>query len=774
MAASPLGATLDRVRSQPAVERASTIWNGSRFSALLRAAVGLFVLYAVLRIVLRHNEPPQGIFLYGAILGLLYALLAIGLILIYRATRIINFAQAEMGAVGAVLAVLLIKVHHWPYLAALAVAVAAGVLSGVLVEFLIVRRFVKASRLVLSVATIGVGLVLAGFQLVMPRWVGAVKFVDPAPPKTPLSAIHLTLGNYHFNANSLIIPVWVAGIVIALGIFFRFTDVGLAVRGSAENADRAALLGVPVKRVSTVVWAIAGVLSAISMFLRIPIIGLPVGVLIGPEVLLYGLAAAVIAKMESFGTAVVAGVALGVMEQTVYYFSKDPTVAQALILPVLLVTMLLQRDVRSRGQDTGQSTWSLAKEFRPIPPEMRRVPEVVWGRTLLSVGALALLVFGYGGLGPKQQILASVVVIYGIVAVSLVILTGWAGQISLGQWGLAGIGAAAAGNLVARHNNDFFLTLVVAGLIGAAAAVVIGLPALRISGLYLAVTTLAFAILTQTYLLSPRYFRSLLPAQNQHVLRPFLYGRYSLNGDRAFYYCCLVVLALCLMSARALRRSRTGRVIVALRDNQKGAQAYAVAAAKAKLWAFAISGFWAAVAGALFAYQLGAVSTQAFPPDLSLTLLIIVVIGGVTSLPGAMLGTLFIGILKYSDLSPAFTLLASGFGALVLLVFLPGGLAQAYYGTRDSILRYIAKRRNMVVPSLIADVRQEAAQNESDVLLDAMASVEGSQRGTMSLTRGRAASSASSAGPLVRCPVCGEEMPPAQAAEHDHLQAVHA
>src|SRR2546430_995817 len=135
-------------------------------------------------------------------------------------------------------------------------------------------------------------------------------------------------------------------------------------------------------------------------------------------------------------------------------------------------------------------------------------------------------------------------------------LTGWAGQISLGHWGFAGIGAAVVGNLVARHNADFFVTLVVAGVVGAVAAVIIGLPALRISGLYLAVTTLAFAILTQTYLLSPRYFRSILPASGQRILRPFLYGRYSLNGERAFYYACLVVLALCLLSARALRRSR--------------------------------------------------------------------------------------------------------------------------------------------------------------------------------------------------------------------------
>src|SRR5206468_7936833 len=113
--------------------------------------------------------------------------------------------------------------------------------------------------------------------------------------------------------------------------------------------------------------------------------------------------------------------------------------------------------------------------------------------------------------GIERQILGSIVVIYGIVAVSLVILTGWAGQISLGQWGLAGVGALVAGGLAAHLQSDFFLTLLAAGAAGAVVSLLIGLPALRIQGLYLAVTTLAFAIAAQVYLISPKYFSSILP-----------------------------------------------------------------------------------------------------------------------------------------------------------------------------------------------------------------------------------------------------------------------
>jgi branched-chain amino acid transport system permease protein len=265
--------------------------------------------------------------------------------------------------------------------------------------------------------------------------------------------------------------------------------------------------------------------------------------------------------------------------------------------------------------------------------------------------------------------------------------------------------------MAGRHNADFFVTLAIAGVAGAAVSVVIGLPALRISGLYLAVTTLAFSITMQDYFLSPTYFRSFLPTFSQRVARPILYGRYSLTGDRAFYYTCLVILALALLSARAVRKSRAGRVMIAVRDNQKGAQAYAVGARAAKLWAFAISGFWAAVAGALYTYQQGSVPPAAFPPELSLTLVVVLVIGGVTSLTGAVMAAVLYGILLYGDVSQSLQLAGIGIVGVGLLYLAPGGFAQIFYGARDGALRSLAKRRKIIVPSLVADVRVPTEPN---------------------------------------------------------------
>jgi branched-chain amino acid transport system permease protein len=721
----------------------------------VQTVVGALLLYGALRLFLRHNPPPIGTMAFGAIIGLLYGMVAMGLILIYRANRIINFAQAEMGAVSAVMAVLLVKVHHVPYLVGFVVAIVSAAVSGWLVELLVVRRFARAPRLVLSVATIGVALLFATVQFYLPQWIGGRLIVDPTPPKTPLSGIQFTIHPVIFDGNALFIVVVAAVLVAGLTVFFRATDVGVAIRAAAENADRATLLGISVNRLSSVVWILAAVLSALAVFLRIPVVGIPVGADIGPFVLLYALAAAVIARMESFPVAVVAGVAIGVIEQSLYYFSRDPNVASALMLPILLVAMLVQRGQLSRALDTGLATWRQAAEFRPIPPELREVPEVAWGRVVLGALALGAVVLLPYVVGLERQILGSVILIYAIVAVSLVILTGWAGQISLGQWGLAGIGALVAGALAAHLQADFFLTLLAAGAAGAVASLLIGLPALRIQGLYLAVTTLAFAIAVQVYLISPKYFSSILPSNAQPIQRPLLYGHFNVDGPRAYYYVCLIALALALASARALRRSRSGRVIVAARDNRRGAQSYGVSVQRARLAAFAISGFWAAVAGALFAYHQKVVETQAFDPSVSLLILLIVVIGGVTSLPGAMLGAVWIGVLRYGGFSPQVQALASGVGVLLLLWVLPGGLAQGFYGIRDSLLRWVAERRDVVVPSLVADV--QAPTDVSTML------AEGREKKHVLPTAMVSA---------VTCPVCGEAVAVAEVAGHEHFEPV--
>jgi branched-chain amino acid transport system permease protein len=345
-----------------------------------------------------------------------------------------------------------------------------------------------------------------------------------------------------------------------------------------------------------------------------------------------------------------------------------------------------------------------------LPRELANVPEVVWGRRGLYafVGGLALALPLI--MSDSQISLAAVIVIVAIVGISLVVLTGWAGQVSLGPVAFMGIGAAAGGYITSVWHWDLLLALVAAGIVGAAAAMVIGLPALRIRGLLLAVVTLSFALATSSYLLSPTY-QDWLP--NERFERPLLLGRISLESENRYYLFTLACLVVVMYMVRGLRRSRTGRVVVGVRDNERAAQAYGVSTIRAKLTAFAFSGFIAAFAGAIFVHHQQVLGIQPYSVDRSFQVFLLTVVGGVGSVVGAIVGAVFIeGIQYFRNLFPdairnLLGLIAGPVGVIFVLMVVKGGLAQALYGLRDAFLRKVADRRGILVPSLVADRRVE-------------------------------------------------------------------
>jgi branched-chain amino acid transport system permease protein len=689
-----------------------------RGQAWLRQVGVVVTCLAGFELILKGQTPPFGILVLAASIGLGYALLAIGLILIYRANRVINFAQGELGAGPAVLGIMLMKLEHWPYVLALGTTILSAAAMGLLVEVGIIRRFTRSPRLVMMIATVGLSLLLGLLQAAVPLLFGVHlgglggRTMDATPPTTPFSGLHFTITGVRFSGDVVVIAVVTLLAVLGLTLFFRRSNIGLAIRASAENSDRARLMGISVRTLSTVVWMIAAMLSALALFLQTTVTGVNLGVAIGPTALIYGMAAAIFARMESFPRALLGGVAIGVLTQSVYYVYNDPYLPGAITVPLLLLVLLAQRGRLSRGEDTGTSSSRQASEFRPVPPELRRLPEVQLGKTAFTVLALIALLVLPLGLDVGKQALGSVILIYAIVCVSLVVLTGWSGQISLGQWGLAGVGAFMAGWFGAHLHADFFVTLLVAGLAGAVASLVIGLPALRIQGPFLAATTLAFGISVKVFLLSPRYFGSYLPDPVHPVDRPLLFGHYSLAGPLAFYYVTAGFLVAAIASAAAIRRSRAGRAVIAVRDNTRGAQSYGINVSRVRITAFVISGFWAALAGALFVYHQGTLDQSSFDSDVSILLMTIVVIGGVTSLPGALLGATYLGVLQYGGFGTRTQILATGVGVLILLMVAPGGVAQGFYGTRDALLRAVAKRRGILVPSLVAD-RRAASLDEA-------------------------------------------------------------
>jgi branched-chain amino acid transport system permease protein len=666
-----------------------------------RAAQIVGPALAVLALQAAVFPMPAGVYLLGAIVGLLGALVAVGMALVYRANRILNFAQSDLGAVPTVLAVYLVAFSGLHYLLSVALGLVAALTLGAVVELLIIRRFFRASRLILTVATIGLSQLLTVAALVLPSAWGE----RPATQQIDVPfTFTFTVDPLVFNADHLVALVVAPAALVAVAVFLRSSSYGIAVRASAERADRASLLGIPVRRLQTLVWAIAALLSFVGVFLRASIVGLPVVTSLSAGALLFALAAVMLGRLTDLPAIALAAVALGILEQgVVWNNARSPELVYPVVAGVILVSLLVRRRGSSRTEYDEASSWRTADEVRPVPRELRGVPEVravLWGGGAILVAAVVALPLW---LGPGDTLKASAVAVFAIIVLSIVVLTGWAGQVSLGQMSFAAVGGAVAGHVTSEWGLDLALALVAGAAAGAVVAVVVGLPALRLRGLFLAVTTLAFALAASTWLLNGKHV-DWVP--RNRVERDTIFGAVDLSSQRSYYWLCVACLGLTLLAVRGIRRSRTGRVLLSQRENERGAQAFGVNVTRAKLTAFALSGFLAAFAGGLLVHLQQQYSDLLFTPAESLNVFSSAVVGGLGSSSGALLGALYL-LGGQWFLPTNWQLLPSALGVLLVLMVLPGGLGGLVFRVRDLWLRSVARRHGIVVPSLLADVRQD-------------------------------------------------------------------
>jgi branched-chain amino acid transport system permease protein len=272
------------------------------------------------------------------------------------------------------------------------------------------------------------------------------------------------------------------------------------------------------------------------------------------------------------------------------------------------------------------------------------------------------------------------------------------------------IGAMAGGALTSRAGISFWLALPIGALVCAIVAMVVGLPALRIRGLFLGVVTLAFASAVSLLLFDERYFGWLKPTSIRRPTLLFL----DFEDERSMYYLTLGFLALVVVLVVSLRRSRAGRVLIALRENEKDVQAFGINVVRTKLAAFAVSGFICGLAGVLFAHHQRGVSETAFTPAASVDVLVYAIIGGVGSVAGGILGAAFQSVVTLFPLNdPTLVFfLNQQFGVIIILFLAPGGLAAIAYAFRDAIFRIVAQRRQIVVPALMADYDPAIAERQ--------------------------------------------------------------
>jgi ABC-type branched-subunit amino acid transport system ATPase component/ABC-type branched-subunit amino acid transport system permease subunit len=644
----------------------------------------------------------------GFTLGLVYGLIAMGIVLIYRSTKVINLAVGNMGLPAMGLMAITAVNYNFPYWIALAVALAVGTLGGAVTELAVIRRLFEAPRVIVLVATIGIAQLMQAILITMP---------DATPGRgegypVAASSEWTPFWDIDIEGPELMIIIVVPLVAIVLSLFLNRTVFGQTVQASASNADLARLQGINPRMVSLFVWSVAGFLGALAMILLAGRRGEATGIQnLGPVTMTRALIAAVLAGMYSFPRALVAGVAIGLLETHLIRIHLGDVSLVHFVLFIIVVGYII---VQYGGEVRERASFAFVSKRRPVPAHLR---EVWWIRHFIHFGPILLLTIALIVPllidTPSRHRAYARVAAFAVCALSVTVITGWSGQVSLAQMAFAGFGALfAAAFQRGLHMGvgwgerwqlfaftlpelPFVLTIVLAGLTTAVIAAVVGVGSLRVRGLLLAVTTFAFAIAAQTYL----FRRDVLDDGGGGTTVDFERGDvgwWTLATERDYYYLALIVLVIALIVVARLRRSGIGRSIIAVRDNEDTASAYAVSPVRMKVMAFALAGGIAGIGGALLAGMIESVplANQFFTLDDSLRVVAMVVIGGLGTIVGPVIGSLWvIGLPSFwpdNELVPLFT---SSLGLLILILYFPAGLVHAGYAARDALVDWVAVRR---------------------------------------------------------------------------------
>ena len=550
--------------------------------------------------------------LNGLVYGCIYALTASGLVVTYVTSGVFNFAH---GAVGMVAAFTYWQLHvawGWPALPALLVVMLVlAPLLGALVERVLVRPLYGAPVGVTLVATLGLLVTLLGVAFL--AW----------PPDTTrtlpkfFEGHTVTLFTLVIDFNQVLVIVTAVAVAVVLRLFFARTRLGIAMRAVVDDPELAALAGTKPERVSQLSWALGSSLAALAGILLAPLVTLNVTDL--TLLVINGYAAAVIGKLRNLPATVGGALLLGVLDRHAVGEAPEWFVTYlepAIPMVLLFVAVLFLRGERLRAG-------SLQGLRMPRPPSLQR--SLVSGAAFVVAAAvvstqLSLADLAVGGQG----------MVLGVVMLSLVLLSGYGGQVSLCQLTFAGLGAYAMGK-----SGGGLGGLALAALLPAAAGALVALTVVRLRGLFLALATLAFAqAMDKIFFLHALGYGSSLV-----IPRPALPG-VDLRDDQVFFVFLAAVFALTAISVLALRRRAFGRRLIALNDSPAASATMGVSATTTRLVVMALSAAIAGVGGALLGGLHGAVSNNDFLLLNSCVLLLLATLGGLFSPTGAFLAAM--------------------------------------------------------------------------------------------------------------------------------------
>jgi sulfate-transporting ATPase len=553
--------------------------------------------------------------LLGLGIGATYALASQGLIIVYRGSGVLNFALGAIGMAGAYVWWELTTNQGWAFLPGLIAGVLFAAVIGGLVHLLIMRPLRHSAPLVRVIATLGVLITIQSIAIL--RYTATSKFV-PSNLPTDIVHIHNTIV---ISADRLILLGIAAALTAALYLFYRYTHFGLATAAVAESERSASALGLSPDTIATLNWALGCGLAGLAAILIVPIVTLQPAVL--TNLVLAATAAALVAGFRSFPTALIVGLLVGIAQTEVTRYVSQTGVGTAIPFVVIVIWLVV------RGQALPLRDYLL-----------QRLPTIGSGRINPSGIALGAVV-GVILLSATPPIwIDAITVTIGtaVILLSIVVLTGYTGQLSLAQFAFAGFGAYIAGRLLATTG----MPLILGVIIGVAATIplglLFGLPAVRTRGINLAIVTLGLGSAVELVLFGNTDFTG--GFGGTQIGEPVLFG---LNINAASHPTryglvalgCLIVVALIVSN---LRRGRSGRRLIAVRTNERAAAALGISVPGAKLYAFAVGAAIAGLGGILLAFRTTSINYSEFTSFTSITMVAYAMIGGIGYLFGPVIG----------------------------------------------------------------------------------------------------------------------------------------
>ncbi|MBN9085880.1 MAG: ABC transporter permease [Reyranella sp.] len=593
----------------------------------------------------------------GIIIGNIYALLAVGLALIFGVSRLINFAHGSVYVVGAYAGFLAVTHLGTPLPVTIALVVVVGALLGLVIERFGLRPLQGYAHIAPLLATIGISFVLD--QLVQ-------LFFTPDPRALPSSLLEtrFQIGSGTIGALDLVIAAIGLASAGLLYTFLRYTRLGWAVRATAQDRDAAQQMGVDVDAVNRTVFAIASGLGAVS--------GLLVGMYynyIDPamsfQATLKGVVAQVVGGVGNVPGAIAGSLLLGLVES--YGIALFGTSYRNLFAFVLLVAVLVWRPnglfASKRQTPPEPMTGTFIAPSRPI-----QIP----GKVLLAAAAVAALV---PLVLPHPYVLQTLTNswLYALLGLSLTLIAGTVGLVSLGHAALLAIGGYSSALLALNFGVPVGIAILSAGLIAALLGTVLVFPSFRLRGHYLSIATLAIGEIVSLVILNWEWLTR-GPIGVSGIPSLSLFG-IELDTDRSVYWFTLVLVIVLAALQLRLLGSHLGRVLRAVRDDDVAARSYGIRLDRYKALAFAFGSFAAGVSGGVTSHIYSYINHETFNAQLSILALTIVILGGMGNVTGAIVGSvLLVGLPEVFRVAAEYRVLIYGLVLLLLVRFRPQGL----------------------------------------------------------------------------------------------------